>query len=496
VRATFASAYQSLSAPAARLFRLLGLHPGTTIVRHLAAALSDLDTEAADQALAELAGAYLVAQTGPARFRFHDMIRAYASECARRQESSTAQEEAIDRLFDWYLYVAELAGQALDRGRDRVVPELRYRPADQPFTPTPQETLAFLDGERDNLPSVVRFAAEHGRYAAAWQLTYLLTGFYDSRGRWADRVEICRLGLAAAQRLGDAAAEGLMRSGLGVAHIHTRRFDEALDCLYPALELTRASGDRRREGHVSNNIATAYAGLRRFDEALEAYLRALEVHRANGDQLGIALALNNVGTAHIRLGRPDLSFSHLIPALRLSREIDNPRIEAGVLVSLAEACHRQGRFAEALDHLHRALDIRRSIGDRRREVDTLNALGAALLAAGDDVAALESFRSALEVSNDLADQHLISVSLTQLAGAYLRRVEFDEARDCLRRALALRVRMPDAYEEATIHRALGELAQRTGQHSTAAEHREHAIRLFQKANATAESVELASVTAP
>ncbi len=496
VRTTFASAYQALSAPAARMFCLLGLHPGTTFVRQLAAAVAGLEAAVADQALAELADAYLVAPVSPARYRFHDLIRAYASECARHQTSALAQEEAIDRLVDWYLYAAELAGRALDRGRDRVVPELRHRPAEQPFAPTSQETLDFLDEERDNLHPVVRFAAEHGRHTAAWQLTYLLTGFYDSRGRWADRVEICRLGLASAQRLADPAAEGLMRSGLGVAHIMTRRFEEALDCLYPALELTRATGDLRREGHVSNNIATAYAGLRRFDEALKAFTRALEVHRANGDRLGVALALNNIGTAHIRLGQPDLSFAQLTQALRLTREIDNPRVEAGVLVSLGEAYHRQQRFAEALDHLHRALDIRRSIGDRRREVDTLTAIGSAQLDQGDQMAALASFQAALGLSQDLADQHLISVCLAQLAGAHLRRHELDDARDCLQRALALRVRMPDAYEEATIHRALGELAQRTGQQAATTEHRERAIALFQKANATAEVSQLAPVTAP
>jgi len=514
VRTTFASAYRTLSAPAAQVFRVMGRHPGITFVPQLAAAAADLPLAEADRALAELVDAYLVADTGAAptsgawticqrgpsgarRYRYHDLIQLYAVECARLDETAkpngaTRAEEAADRLIDWYLGVAELANRALDRGRERIVPALRHAPRDLPFAPNHQETLAFLDGERENLPAVVRFAADRGRHAAAWQLTYLLTGFFDSRGRWADRVEICRLGLASAERLADPTAEGLMRSGLGVALVMTRRFDEALDCLYPALELTRTTGDRRREGHVGNNIATAYAGLRRFDEALEAYQQALEVHRANGDRLGIALALNNIGTAHIRLGRPELSFAHLGPALRLSREIDNPRIEAAILFSLGEAYLGQRRLDEALDHFHRALRIRRTIGDRRHEVDTLTSIGVARLAGGDPDAALAEFRTAVRLSRELADQHLVSVSLTHLAGAQIAGGQHDEARESLRRALALRVRIPDAYEEAGIHRTLADLAHREGRYGSAEEHREQAIRLYQKANATAEATELAA----
>ena len=494
VRTTFASAYRALTSPAARLFRVLGRHPGVTFERHLAAAVTGSTLTDADRALAELSDAYLVADVAAGRYRYHDLIQLYAVECARRHED-LPHDEFVDRLLDWYLGVAEVANRTLDRGRDRIEPALRYPPVVVPFAATHTETLAFLDGERDNLLAVVRFAADQGRYIAAWQLTYLLTGFFDSRGRWADRVEICRLGLAAAERLGDPVAEGLMRSGLGVAHNMTRRFDEALDRLYPALELTRATGDRRREGHVCNNIATAYAGLRRFDEALDAYLRALEVHTANGDRLGIAIALNNIGTSHIHLGHPERSFDHLGPALRLSQEIDNPRLEAGILASLGEAYLRQGRLAEALAQFQRALDIRRAIGDRRREVDTLTSIGVARLGTGDHATALDDFREALRLSHELADQHLVSVSLTRLAGAHLHRDELDGARECLRRAAALRARVPDAYQEATIHRTLAELAEREGHRATAEEHRDRAIRLFQKANATAEVGEL-TVTGP
>jgi len=489
VRTVFASAYRTLSPQAARMFRLLSLHPGASFVPELAAAITDMPAAEASTALTELADAYLVAETTGGRYRFHDLIQMYASERARMEENDSGGSQ---RLLDWYLGIADSGNQALDRRRDRVKLALRHPPSEVPFAPNPQDVLAFLDGERENLPAVVRFATDQGRFDAAWQLTYLLTGYFDSRGQVTDRVEICQLGLAAAQRQGDPTAESLMRAALGAAYILSRRFNDGLDCLYGALDLVRACGDRRREAFLSNSIATAYAHMRRFEEALEAYLQVLEVHRENEDRLGMAVALNNIGTARIRLGQPALSFEHLESALRLSREIENPRIEAGILFTLGEAHLRQNRLGEALEHFERALEIRRAIGDRRREVDTLNQIGVTLLRQGDPAAAVEHAVQALALSQEFADPHVISICLTHLAVAQTRRGELDASGRNLKRALDLRTRVPDLYEEATIHRALAAQAKAAGQPVAADEHRRQAARLFLKANAPGEAAELSA----
>src|SRR4029453_15810415 len=174
-------------------------------------------------------------------------------------------------------------------------------------------------------------------------------------------------GGAGAARAGDPVAEGLMRSGLGVACVAAHRFEAALDSLHRALPLMRAGGDQRGEGHAYNNIAVAYSGLRRFDEALDAFRQALAIHTANGYQLGIALALNNTGHTAVRVGRPGLSAGDLATALDLSREIGNPRLEAAVLHSIGEADLRGGACDDALTHFAAALAQYRGFGDRRYE---------------------------------------------------------------------------------------------------------------------------------
>lgn len=496
VRAVFASAYRALTPPAARLFRLLGLHPGPTVHRHLAAAIGGLTGAATRRVLDELVAAHLVVDMGADRYRLHDLIAFFAAQCAVADEPTADRDEALDRLADWYLAVAHAANRAVDPALDRVTPVLRYAPEQLPFAAERHAALAFFDDERANLLPLARYTAGHGRPTVTWQLTYLLTGFYGTRGYWQERVELCQCAVAAAGLIGDPSTEGLMRSALGVARIMTHRFEDALESLHQALRLMQQSGDNRGVGHAYNNIAAAYSGLRRFDEAVEAFQHALRVHTANGYRMGIALALNNTGHTFVRMGRPELSADDLARALAISRELGSPKVEAAALHSLGEAHLRAGDPDTALEHLGEALAVYRRIGDRRWEAETLNGLGLAHLGRADHAAALSPLHQALLLSREIDDQHLEAVALHTMAQAYLAGGDLATAADQLRLALALRGRVPDAYEEAGLHRSAAEVSERSGDPEAARHHRALAVRLYRRANATGEADELAARPVP
>jgi DNA-binding SARP family transcriptional activator/tetratricopeptide (TPR) repeat protein len=477
LRAVFASAYGALTEPAARLFRLLGLQPGTSFTVPMAAAAAGVPAELARHATGELAAAHLIEDAGGGRYRFHDLIRLYAADRARAQEPDACRTAAVSRILDWYLAVADAVNRTLDPSRDRVVPAGRFEPDQLPFGPTPAAALSFLDGEHANLLSTVEYAAAEGQETVAWQLCYLLAGYFESRGHWGDRVAMYRRGLAAARRLDDPAVEGLMLSGLGVACIAARRHAEALEHLRPALELMRASGDRRGEGHAYNNIAAALGELRRFDEAIVACERALDVHTGNGHRLGMRLALNNLGCAHTRIGELDRGVAYLERGLQLARDDQDGRLEAALLHSLGEAHRRRRDHRAALDCFAGSLALRRGLGERRSEAEALTDIGLTHLDAGDPVAARDSAWQAHVLSREVGDEHLEAVAAAHLGRAYLATGDLAGAREWLLAALALRVRIPDRHEEAAIHGSIAELEERSGNGPVAAGHRQLAAQL-------------------
>jgi len=409
IRTVFATAYQSLSPLAATLFRRLGNHPGPTFSAHLARVLAG---EPVQDALDELASAHLISEVDSARFRFHDLIRLYAIECATPTERLNSNSSTLM----WYLAMAEMVNQRLEPARDRVKVSWDGSPPEMPFLADAGSVLTFLDGERPNLLPIARHAAQHRHPMMTWQLTYLLAGYYTRRGYWSDYTEICREGLAAALSLGDPVAERLMRSGLGVAHNVMHRHEEALQQLIPALELMRAGGDRRGQAMALNNIAHAYTQLGRFDDAVAALERALELHTADDHLPGIALVLNNIADTYRQMGDSGRAFAHLDRALRLACGIGNDHLEGAVLQNVGETSLAIGDEDGALDHFARALDIRRRTGEKRREAETSNAIGLVHLSRGDHACALVHFGRALALSREINDRNLESATLTNMSG--------------------------------------------------------------------------------
>lgn len=458
VRTVFASAYRALQPATAKLFRRLGWHPGSSFDAHVAAAITGMEVGEARAGLAGLAAEHLIVPEGE-RYRFHDLLRLYATECARRDEPAPAQEEIVARLLDWYLAMSHAANLVIGPARNRVTPTLVHVPSQLPFGGRHDEILSYLDGEHGNMTPIVRYAAEHGHDVAAWQLTYLLTGFFEYRGYWADRLELCRLGLAAAERLGDAFAAGLMLSTLGVACVELHRFHDALEHLRLAFDRMESVGDKRGQGVALNNMAVACIGLRRFAEAVEAADQALVLHRAQGHTVGTALALNNLGYSYAELGRFEVALPHLAEALEIGRQLTNPRLEAGVLNTLGEVHLEAGDPQAARECLTQALAARRAIGDRRNEAETLNVLGLTHLRLGEPGAALGHLREAVVISGEVGDQHLEALIRAAMGACYLSTNDLDSAEGQLLRALELRTRAPDSFAEATIHMRLSQVAE-------------------------------------
>ncbi|WP_330275265.1 tetratricopeptide repeat protein [Lentzea sp. NBC_00516] len=460
VRTVFASAHRTLSPQAARLFRVLGEHPGASFPADLADAMGP--------GLDELVASHLVNEMGNGRYALHDLIRLFA-----RQSGDLG--DGVERLLDRYLTIAHAAGEVLNPRHDLVT---RPHCDDLPFAADRVEVLAYLDAERDNVLHVIRMAARSGLHRETWQLAYLLTGYFEARGNWAARVEQCEHAVKAARALGDQRAEAEMLRGQGIALQMTSRIAEAMVVQRQALVLVREAGDLRGEARLHNNIGNAHSELRQFDLALESYRAAMEVHGAAGDEVGVALARRNLGYTYVRMGKPDLAASPLFAALETFRAKENPRLEAATLMSLGNAFHKLADFEPALGFFGDALRISREITDHRFEADALTGLGVTHLALGDPAVARECLTGALVVCRALGDGHREASTLRELAETDLALGDLTAARDHLAAALTARTQAQDEFELAQVHRTFAGLEGRCGRWTEAARHWAQAVTLF------------------
>jgi len=401
VRAVLSWSYDQLSEPAARMFRLLGVHPGPDISLSAAASLAGMARADAGAALRELSRTHMVAEYLPARFTFHDLLRAYAADQAERHDPEPERRAAAHRVLDHYLYTAMAAAQRFSPHR----PPLRLAAAQPSVLPADaadkEQAIAWFDAEAPVLLTLIAFADANGFDTHAWQIPWTLVPFFNRRGRWQDYVATQQTALAAARRLGDTLALAHTHYLLGNAQSHMEDYDAAASNVRQALDMFRELGDRANEGMVLNGLAAMLEKQEHYPEALAVALDALRMLKAAGHWWTQANLENGVGWLYAHLGQYDRALIHCQRALSLHRDSGHRAGTADTLDSLGYVYLHLGDIAQAKAHYTKAIEAYREISSSFGEGNSLAGLGDALLAEGDRGAAEAAWRESVTVLDRL-----------------------------------------------------------------------------------------------
>ncbi|UJW31585.1 tetratricopeptide repeat protein [Saccharothrix sp. AJ9571] len=403
IRPVLSWSYRNLPEAQARLLRLLGLHPGPDVSTDAAAAMAGLAPAVARQLLDGLVEAHLIESAEVDRVQLHDLLRAYARECAEATDTAAERHEALHRLAGWYLHAAAAADRQLHPGRQRGVVDATPVPGYPAVFGDFDAALEWCETERANLVAVARVAAETGLGAAAWQLANNLWSFFYLRKYWTDWVAVHETGLAAARELRDPKGQARMLNGLATAYVGMRRFDESLDHFRTARELFRAAGDRWGEGMVLANLADTYLGLCQYTDAADYASQAVEVIRETGNQYSEGIAMGNLGEAYLGLGAYYDALCQFRRVLELCRVIRHRHGEAVTLIHLGESHLGLGEYGKALDRLSEGLDLARKLRDRHSEALALSTRGIVHHQTGQPEASRQNWQAALDIYEDLGD---------------------------------------------------------------------------------------------
>ena len=375
VRPALDLSYQSLEPEAARMYRAMGLYPGTRFDSSVAAAATSVLRADARRLLGILTDANMLDDVEGGRYRFHDLTRLHAREMAERSETSAIREVAMRRMLDWFLVTITSAGQAVSPYRRQQPQDILYRPAEPVRFIDAHSALDWLDDTLPDVLAAARFAAGRGLLTVTWQLADAMWPLFLYRGRYTERLELDRLGLAAARDDGDALGEAKMLNRLGLAIMNLGQWDEADTYFHRALSLWERMGDEDRIAGSMRRLALVAAARGQPDEAISWLTRALTVYREMGLVRECALTLSDLGDVLTSAGRPTEALTHLREAGTLLVVVSDPYNHARALTRLGRACDQAGDTAAAGDHLRQALRGMRDIGSTRGEAEALTALG-------------------------------------------------------------------------------------------------------------------------
>jgi tetratricopeptide (TPR) repeat protein len=402
VQAVFSWSYQQLGADAARMFRLLGLHPGPDITVPAAASLAgltDLDTH---RMLRALTRDCLITEHVPGRYALHDLLRAYAATQARDRDSASDRTAAIGRLLDHYLHTGHAAAPLLDPSHEPISLAPPARGAAPEQVTGHQHALAWFHAEHQVLLAAIALADSTGYDAHAWQIPCAMAVYLHRRGHWHEWAAVQGTALAAATRLRDTAGQAVSHRLLGCACRSVGHYGQARAHFEHCLELYRQLGDRLGEAKVHQNLNMLAGNEGRYTSALIHSEQALRLYQAIGHKSGEASAANDVGWFNAILGNYGRAREFCQRSVSLTAELDGHLgMEAYAWDSLGYVEHHQGNLAEAIACYQRALGIFGEFGGRYNQADTLTHLGDALHAAGNLSQAREAWQQALSIFDEL-----------------------------------------------------------------------------------------------
>ena len=540
VAAAFDLSYQDLTPGQQRLFRCLGLHPGTDIDAYAAAALDGTGLADARRHLNGLYDQYLIAEPAHGRYRLHDLIRQHARSKAAAAVPAEG-DAATRRLLDYYQHAAVIAEDLLAR-QSQTRPRqaaLTPPPAVVPAPPDRTGALAWARTERANLLACLDHATRTGQHARVIALTAAIATLLRQDGPWTDAITRHATAVQAARhisdRLGQAnalnnlggaryltsdnagAAEALeealgiyrdLRNRLGQANALdnlgllrrlTGDYRGAAEALEEALGIYPDLGDSLGQANALNHLGALRRETGAYQGAAEALEEALGIYRGLGDPLGQANALSILGTVRQLTGNYWGAAEALEEALGISRDLGNRLTQANALSMLGVVRQETGDYQDAAEMQKEALGIYRDLGDPLGQANALSALGNVCRLTGDYQGAAEALEAGLGIYRDLGDRTDEAEALNDLGTLHRVRGYVDQARACHRQALDLARESDSPLDEAHALAGLGRCALAVGRAADAETSLRQAREIFQQIGA-AEAVgvlaELDALTGP
>jgi DNA-binding SARP family transcriptional activator/tetratricopeptide (TPR) repeat protein len=393
----FSWSYRALTPPAARLFRLFGLHIGPDLASSAAASLAGMPATDVLTSLSELTTMNMVVEHLPGRWTLHDLLRAYARELAAELEEERDRGAALRRELDHYLHVANTAAMVLNPQRAPIVPAPAADGVVVDVLRDAGDAREWFAAEHPVLRDMVPAAARAGFDTHAWQLARSMTTYLNQQGLWSDMAAMHTVGVAAARRTGDRDGQVHTLRDLALAHIRRGRYEEAGAHFTAAAELCVETGDSKKWAQVHRDLAELMIEQGRMEDAIRHLEQAATVRE---DDFGQANTAGMFGWCYAQLGDHHQALHHSELALELARAAGAEWVEASVWDTLGYIHHQLRNYPRARECYQQALRIIHDVGDLYREAEALDHIADVCAAHGDTDAARDARQRARNIRRE------------------------------------------------------------------------------------------------
>lgn len=409
VSAAFDLSYRQLTPNAARLFRLLALVDGPDVGVAGSAQLTGQEFFDVEDTLEELVETGLLGSDRD-RYRLHDLLRLYARDRLRAEESEEVAAAARSAMHRWLLETAVVAGRWFDPDFGAPAPTW------QGIVPlsTADQARQWLQAEGSNWLAAFRAAALQEDHAAVVEVAEALHWFSDQWIFWGHWPEVCATAADSAHALGDPRLEAThLNLHAWALLICEGRHRDSMDRSAAALEAALLADDIPQQAWSHSYTAWALSHLADYSAAAPHNREAARLFEAAGDLHGTLHAMCSHADTLLRAGLYEESIAeHLRTLAFLDQAGDGIEPHSAAFnrtnaqTSIGQAHTLLKNWEEAAEHLRTAVSLARARANPGLESRALIHLAEALLGGGHREQAEEVYAQCLGLGSSANPQHL------------------------------------------------------------------------------------------
>lgn len=482
VRTSIGVTYRGLAEDSRRALRYLSLLRARDFAPWALAALLDVPPARADRLVDGLLTVHLleIASTGPGepRYRFHDLVRLFARERAAEEDQPEVRAEALRRMVDACLDLAEradlrLGADFLGIARHRVK---RWGLPEAEVERLIADPGAWFDREHAFLVTAVTEGLDIGATSPAGCLAVSLTAFFQLRNHFDDWRRVQTTALMHAVKVGDHCIAMRLHRGLGELDTIQDRYADAIGHFETALGLGAAT-DPQYEAALTAGLGYLHRVQGEYETALRYFTQAHRLADKTRNLNGLVYAANGIGVVQLERGRLAEAAEHFNECLHLSQRADYLPGEAQSLRCLAQVHRASHEYDAAAELFIRAGQISEALGDRLGEAHALCWLGEMRFRQGRHVEGRRLLARCLWVYRAFGNAWGEAATLWKLAEAHLAVARPRPARARANRAVAIWRRIGSPYWLTRALETLAEAQDGIGQHDAAERTRQEAAAL-------------------
>jgi len=309
------------------------------------------------------------------------------------------------------------------------------------------------------------------------------------RGDFPAALEHYHRALATYEELGNRSGVASVTGNIGLVHVSTGNYPAALEHYHRALATYEELGNRSGVARVTGYIGIVHNSTGNYPAALEHYHRALAMHEVLGESLSVANVTANIGLVHSDTGNYPAALEHFHRALAMFEELGDGSGVARVTGNIGILHGSTGDYSAALEHFHRALAMHEELGESRGVAFvTGNIVNALILS--EEYAEAEALLLKMEAMQ-LDDPRIVVEREHSRAKLQQNMGNTDEAVATLLAALEIARAHSLAAEQAELHKALRDLAQKQNDFASYIEHNNEYTRITEEVNGKEATLKMA-----